>query len=122
MLDEKDSDLLVVDEDDRTREAAQVWLRRQGYDAHCLSSGWSALRFLEHHRPKYAVLDVTTLGDEGLDVLETIRQEPTLRDLPLVVHVSTPDAGGAGGFTSHAYLTRGIDWPGRRAEAEKYLQ
>jgi ActR/RegA family two-component response regulator len=119
MMHEKLADLLVVDEDERTRGAEQRWMRLLGYEAFCLPSGLAALHFLDTYRPKYAVLDVTTLGDEGLDVLEVIRRRPSLRDLAVVVHVAVPDGAG---FRSQAYLTRGIDWLGMRVEAEKYLQ
>lgn len=122
-LDEKLADLLVVDEDERTRAAAQSWMRGEGYDGYCLPDGWSAIRFLEAYQPKFAVLDLTTLGDESLCVLERIRREPRLRDLPMVVHVAVPDAGNSSdGFRAQAYLTRGIDWPAMRAEMERHLQ
>ena len=121
-VDEKLADLLVVDGDERTRPAAEEWMRTEGYDAHCVPDGWSAIRFLEAYRPKFTVLDVTTLGHEGLNVLERIRREPRLRDLPMVVHVAVPDAVRGVGNRSRAYLTRGFDWPSMRAEAEKYLQ
>src|SRR4051794_22147523 len=126
-VDEKLADLLVVDEDERTRGAAEDWMRDQGYDAHCVADGWSVLRFLEAYRPKYSVLDLTTLGDESLVVLERIRREPRLRDLPMVVHVAVPDAVAddgpcPDGYRAQAYLTRGIDWPSMRAEAERYVQ
>jgi DNA-binding response OmpR family regulator len=123
MLDEKDADLLVIDGDERTRPAAESWMHSQGYDGHCLPDGWSAVRFLEAYRPRFAVLDLTTLRDDSLDVLELIRRAPRLRDLSLVVHVAVPDAGAAAdGFHSQAFLTRGIDWPGMRAEAERFVQ
>ena len=123
MLDEKDADLLVIDGDERTRPAAQSWMHSQGYDGHCLPDGWSAVRFLEAYRPRFAVLDLTTLGDDSLDVLELIRRAPRLRDLSLVVHVTVPDADVASdGVQSHAVLTRGINWPGMRAEAERFVQ
>ena len=122
MIEEKLADLLVIDEDERTRSASEEWMLSEGYDAHCLPDGWSAVRFLAAYRPKYSVLDVTTLGEEGLDVLEAIRRAPRLRDLAMVVHVAVPDASESpDGFHAQAYLTRGIDWPGMRAEAEKYL-
>ena len=128
-IDEKLADIVVVDEDDETRRAAQAWLRREGYDAAvCLPSGLDALRFLHAYRPKFSVLDVTTLGHEGLNVLETLRREPRLRDLAVVVHVAVPEVGirdEAGEpleFHSQAYLTNGINWPGMRAEQEKYFQ
>ena len=128
-IDEKLADIVVVDEDDLTRRAAQTWLRREGYYAAvCLPSGLDAVRFLGAYRPKFAVVDVTTMGADGLNVLETVRSEPRLRDLSLVVHVAVPEAGvsadddQATEFRSQAYLTNGIDWPGMRAEMEKYVQ
>ena len=115
------ADLLVVDADDRTRGAAEEWMRTEGYDAHCVPDAWAAIRFLEAYQPKYAVVDVTTLGREGLNVLEKIRREPRLRDLPMVVHVAVPDGDSPDDFRSQAYLTRGIDWPSMRAESERQV-
>jgi DNA-binding response OmpR family regulator len=123
MADEKDADLLVIDGDERTRPAAESWMHSQGYDGHCLPDGWSAVRFLEAYRPRFAVLDLTTLGDDGLDVLELIRRAPRLRDLSLVVHVAVPDGiDVADGFHSEAFLTRGINWPEMRAQSERFVQ
>src|SRR5688572_23075050 len=113
MSDEKSADLLVVDEDERTRPAAESWMQSEGYDAHCVPDGYSAVRFLEAYRPKFAVLDLTPLGDEGLDVLEAIRRIPRLRGLSAVLHVAVPEVsapGGAEGFVVQAYLTGGINW------------
>ena len=120
MLDEKDADLLVIDADDRTRPASESWMQSQGYDGHCLPDGWSAVRFLETYQPRFAVVDLATLGDGSLDVLELIRRAPRLRDLSLLVHVAVPEASG-GGIRSRAFLTRGIDWPSMRAEADRFV-
>ena len=123
MLDEKAADLLVIDADERTRPAATSWMQSQGYDGHCLPDGWSAVRFLEAYRPRFAVLDLSPLGDDSLDVLELIRRAPRLRDLSLVVHVAVPDAGNsAGGYHAQAFLPGGINWPDRRAQAERFVQ
>ena len=127
---EKLADIVVVDEDEQTRRAAEAWLRDEGYAAAvCVASGGAALRFLDAYRPRFAVLDVTTLGPDGLNVLEAIRRESRLRSLALVVHVAVPESGGgtsadddATEFRSQAYLTNGIDWPGMRVEMEKYVQ
>ena len=121
MMTEKLADLLVVDSDDRTRGPEERWMRHEGYDGHCLSSGLAALEFLRTYRPRYAVLDLTTLGDQGLDVLAAIRHQPRLRDLSLVIHVAVPaPTGNAGGFQSIPYLPHGIDWATQRAESDRY--
>jgi CheY-like chemotaxis protein len=128
---EKLADIVVVDEDDQTRRASEAWMRREGYEAAvCVPSAQAAVRFLDAYRPKFAVIDVTTLGPDGLDVLERIRREPRLKNLAAVVHVAVPETGerefvwadDATAFRSQAYLTNGINWPGMRAEAEKYVQ
>jgi CheY-like chemotaxis protein len=126
-MNEKMADIVVVDRDDQTRAAAEEWMRDEGYDAHCVASGGAAVRFLDAYRPKFAVLDLTTLGAEGLDVLENVRREPRLRNSAVVVHVAVPElycatAGEPGAFRSQPYLTHGIHWPGMRAEIEKYVQ
>ena len=123
MLSEKSADLLVVDEDERTRSASESWLHSEGYEGHCLPDGRSAIQFLQAYRPKFAVLDLTTLEGEGLDVLESIRREPRLRDVSLVVHVAVPEGAHPDqGFRAQAYLTGGINWPTLRDEAERFVQ
>ena len=123
MLSDKSADLLVVDEDELTRNAAESWMHSEGYEGHCLPDGISALRFLEAYRPKFAVLDLTKLGDESLDVLESIRREPRLQNLSMIVHVAVPDpTDSTDGFRALAFLTRGINWPEMRAETERFVQ
>src|SRR5436853_398982 len=114
-MSEKLADIVVVDADEQTRHAEEAWLKDQGY-----CGGGAALRFLDAYRPKFAVLDVTTMGHEGLNVLEAVRRDSRLRGLALVVHVAVPEAAAgeaadATEFHSQAYLTTGIDWPGRCA-------
>ena len=125
MSTEKLAGIVVVDEDEQTRRASEAWLRDEGYEAAvCVASGGAALRFLDAYRPKFAVLDVTTLGPDGLNVLEAVRREPRLRTVALVVHVAVPEplAAEATEFRSQAYLTNGINWPGMRAETERSAQ
>jgi DNA-binding NtrC family response regulator len=125
-MSEKLADIVVVDADEQTRHAEEAWLKDQGYcGAVCVASGGAALRFLDAYRPKFAVLDVTTMGHDGLNVLEAVRRDSRLRGLALVVHVAVPEAvageaADATAFRSHAYLTTGIDWPGRCAEMDKW--
>ena len=129
-MNEKLADIVVVDGDEQTRPAAEAWLRDEGYDAVCVPTGGAALRFLDACRPRFAVLDVTTLGADGLDVLGNVLREPRLRQTALVVHVAVPaSTAGFGGdvarateFSSQPYLTHGIDWPGMREEMNKYAQ
>ena len=130
-MNEKLAGIVVVDQDEQTRRAAEAWLKEEGYaGAVCVASGGAALRFLDAYRPKFAVLDVTTLGPGGLDVLEGVRRDARLRSVALVVHVAVPESRGgesaepadATEFRSRAYLTNGIHWPGMRAEMEKYVQ
>ena len=129
-MNEKVADIVVVDEDEHTRRAAAAWLRDEGYEAAvCVASGGEALRFLDAYRPRFAVLDVTTLGADGLNVLEALRREARLSTVSLVVHVAVPehgtgeapDASEATEFRSQAYLTHGINWVGMRAEMERYV-
>ena len=123
MSGEKSADLLVVDGDERTRPVAESWLLSEGYDGHCLPDGRSAIQFLQAYRPRFAVLDLMTLEVEGLEVLESIRRDPRLRNLSLIVHVAVPDPTHPGhGLLAQAYLSGGINWPSMRAETERLVQ
>lgn len=72
--------LLVADDDDDILLLVTTRLRRDGYEVVSASSGDHALALAREHRPRLAVLDIGMPGLDGLEVLEQIRGDETLRD------------------------------------------
>lgn len=78
------STILVCDDDDRLRELMKVVLGG-GYRYLEATDGDGCLSTCRDERPDLVLLDVMLPGGSGLQVLETIRKDEKLRDLPVIV-------------------------------------
>jgi CheY-like chemotaxis protein len=76
--------ILVCDDDPGLRELMKVTLG-SGYRFVEATDGDEALASLDAERPDIVLLDVMLPGYSGLQVLETMRNDETLRDVPVIV-------------------------------------
>ncbi len=95
--------VLIADDDARIRRLLGATLRGGGYDVLEAADGEQALAAVRAHRPALAVLDVQMPGRSGLDVCRTVRADPQLRGIGVVIvsATATPDDAewaGADGF------------------------
>jgi CheY-like chemotaxis protein len=77
--------ILVVEDEAPLQEAVKMKLEREGYEVLIASSGEEAVQLLHEKRPTLVWLDILLPGMNGIEVLQKIRQEPTLKDLPVVI-------------------------------------
>jgi CheY-like chemotaxis protein len=87
--------VLLVDDEP---EALQLFARmlasaNRSYDVLLARSGQRALALLREHRPDVVLLDLVMPGMDGYRLLQEKRQDPSVRDIPVVV-VSSRDPGG----------------------------
>lgn len=84
--------VLVVDDEAPLRELIAVTL---GDDFECIQApdGETALELLDEVKPDLVFLDVMLPGKSGLDVLEEMRADEQMRDVPVVIVSAwqTPD-------------------------------
>ena len=66
--------ILLVEDDPKTRETLELYLRREGYDVATAADGVAALEMARQIDPHLVVLDLTLPGMDGLDVCRTLRQ------------------------------------------------
>jgi PAS domain S-box-containing protein len=83
----KDDDdaILLVDDDPRTLALLEETLRSAGYETQSVRSGARALEVLASKLVSAVLLDLLMPGMDGFEVIRHVRQEPTLRDLPILV-------------------------------------
>ncbi len=80
------TDLALVIEDDREiRELIRYNLERDGFRVTAVGDGDEGLRRLFASRPDVVVLDLMLPGTNGLDILREVREEPSTRDLPVLL-------------------------------------
>ena len=77
--------ILVADDDADIRELVQLKLESAGHEVVVAVDGEAALASLRAARPDLALLDVMMPGRSGLEVLDAVRADPALADLPVVL-------------------------------------
>ena len=77
--------LLVVDDNELNRDMLTRRLERLGYDVSCAENGIGALKLLKTESFDLLLLDVIMPLMDGFEVLEQLKAEPLLRDIPVIV-------------------------------------
>lgn len=84
--------VLVVEDTEEIARLVQYVLNQLGLtNFHC-SNGYRAVEFLEEHHPQLVVLDIGIPGINGWQVLETMRKDPRLDDVRVIVATAFSDA------------------------------
>jgi CheY-like chemotaxis protein len=77
--------ILLVDDDPETLELLEETLRSAGYETESARSGKRAMEVLSSTHVSAVLLDLLMPGMDGFEVIRHVRQEPTLRELPIFV-------------------------------------
>jgi DNA-binding NtrC family response regulator len=72
---------MLVDDDAPFRTVMAGELRRLGFSVTAVSSGAEAIRRLAEAQPDVALLDLRLPGEDGLDILKTIRERNPVTDV-----------------------------------------
>ncbi|MDH4136304.1 MAG: response regulator transcription factor [Anaerolineae bacterium] len=78
--------ILVVDDEPHIVEIVRDYLKQAGYRVVTANDGQTALTLARHERPDLMVLDLMLPGGlDGLDVCRSLRQDPGLADVPIIM-------------------------------------
>lgn len=77
--------ILVVDDDFAMIHLYKMHLKREGYDGSYFSSGLAACEKLEELDPELAILDYSLPDIKGQQIVQSIREIPTLRNIPIIM-------------------------------------
>jgi sigma-B regulation protein RsbU (phosphoserine phosphatase) len=77
--------LLVVDDDEANRDMLTRRLQRFGYVVQTASNGLEALRLLREESFDLVLMDLIMAGVDGYEALVTLKSDPALRHLPVVM-------------------------------------
>ncbi len=110
MRTELESLIFLVDDDENLRAVFERWLRKDGYDVACLSSGDACLEALTEEEPEAICLDMNMPGLSGIETLERIRERyPALPVIILTADETATTAVSAMKLGAHDYLTKPLD-------------
>ncbi|MEQ1502388.1 MAG: response regulator [Myxococcota bacterium] len=86
MIETDGSVVLVVDDDESTRDVVSRTLSAHGWQVQLAADGQQALASLGRSRPDVLLLDLMMPNVDGFAVIEHVRSTPRLADLPIVVY------------------------------------
>ena len=77
--------ILIVEDDQDTREIMARYLTLAGYEHVSASNGWEALLAVDQHEVDLILLDVMMPGMDGVTFLNILRNAQTKRNTPVVI-------------------------------------
>ncbi|HZA67214.1 MAG TPA: response regulator [Geminicoccaceae bacterium] len=77
--------VLVVDDDPKTREMLRRTLQKAGWTVAEAGNGCEALEALETAKPALVLLDLMMPGMDGFEVLERLHGDETWREVPVII-------------------------------------
>lgn len=77
--------ILLVEDDAFLRKLLSDKLRHEGFELHEATDGKQAIDFLKENRPMLMLLDLMMPGVDGFQVLESVRRDERIKDLPVIV-------------------------------------
>jgi sigma-B regulation protein RsbU (phosphoserine phosphatase) len=86
--------LLVVDDDESNRDMLSRRLQRDGYTVQVLANGVDALRLLRTTPFDLVLLDLIMSGLDGYQVLLKMKNDPALREVPVIMLSALDQEGG----------------------------
>jgi len=84
--------ILLVEDDDDLRALYSYMLAAGGYKVKAVRDGLEALAEVQVNRPDVIVTDIIMPGLSGLDLIEAVRSNDELADLPVVAITSFGDS------------------------------
>jgi len=103
--------VMVVDDEIHMRRLIGRMLRGAGFNVIEAASGSEALRLmtLDQHKPDLITCDISMPDMDGFEILEAIRSNPDLVDLPVIMLTAMgqlSDADRAKKMGANGYLTK----------------
>ena len=100
--------VLVIDDDAAARDLIFRNLTRSGMKAALAASGEEGLRLARELRPSVITLDVLMPGMDGWAVLQELKSDPALRDIPVIMATMVADRSLGYSLGASDYLMKPI--------------
>jgi signal transduction histidine kinase/CheY-like chemotaxis protein len=100
--------VLVIDDDVHVQDLMQRLLSREGYNVIVASNGEQGVELAREARPDVITLDVLMPGQDGWSVLNQLKADPDLANIPVVMQSILDESNKAFMLGASEYLTKPI--------------
>jgi signal transduction histidine kinase/CheY-like chemotaxis protein len=117
-----EGEILVIDDDPDSVELIARTAAQLGLKTRRAADGLQGIKMAQEVAPAAIVLDLTLPGMDGFQILETLRLDPALRDIPIIIvsgRVITVPEHNAIARSGCAYYTKGECSPRQIAQSLK---
>ena len=102
--------VLIIDDDPGQQDLMSRFLRREGFDPHVAAEGETGLRLASKLRPRAILLDVMMPGMDGWTVLERLKADPDLVQIPVIMVTFAGQRGLATSLGAADYVPKPVVW------------
>jgi PAS domain S-box-containing protein len=103
------SSVLVIDDDPSVRDVMKRSLTREGVSVMTASTGAEGLELARKHRPDVITLDVQMPGMDGWEVLKTLKADPQLRQIAVIMMTNIDEKTTGYALGAAEYMTKPVD-------------
>jgi PAS domain S-box-containing protein len=101
--------VLLIDDDPATHDLTKRLLTREGYRVVSATTGAEGLKLASEVGPDVILLDIMMPGMDGWAVLSSLKRQPDLADVPVIMLSFLEDTGLGFALGAADYLTKPID-------------
>lgn len=103
------STVLVIDDDPSVRDLVTRFLSKEGFSVKSATTGQEGLKLARELHPDVITLDVMMPGMDGWAVLSTLKSDPEISSIPVVMMTIVSDKNLGYALGASDYLTKPID-------------
>ena len=104
-----ESCVLVIDDDPVQRELMRRYLSKEGFCVRTAAGGEAGLRLARELQPVAITLDVMMPGMDGWTVLSTLKADPTVSDIPVIMLTMLDDRERGFALGAADYASKPVD-------------
>ena len=101
--------VLVIDDDPTQRDLMKRFLEKEGFVAQAASSGEQGLALAKRLKPLVITLDVMMPGMDGWHVLDELKKDPELGEIPVIMLTMVDDKSRGYALGAADYMTKPVD-------------
>jgi signal transduction histidine kinase/CheY-like chemotaxis protein len=117
----KGNGVLVIDDDPNVHRLIEMTLKQEGYTLYFATSGDEGLRLARELKPALITLDVIMPERDGWSVLATLKSDPELAGIPVIMLTILGDRDLGFALGAAEYLMKPIDRAQLTTVLRKYL-